>query len=349
VRPSRSHHGGVTGCSQTPACSWGAFEEAVGVGVVGGGHFGVIPDQLGAGAVGDVAEVVGFGEGTGVAEGAAGAGAVADGIQPFLMMARGVGDEGGGWGETGEVGFGQELVFAVVGDEHAFGADEQDAAGPLRDDGVVLPGVRFGGSLMPVDAAGGELATDAVLVSGGERGGGDLGMRGRAKGFDGQRSVELQRPERQVIPVGAEVRHGAIAKVPPAIPFGPGEIDVVVRAEGGGADPEIPIEVRRRGLRFSGAVGDVDDVLVGLGLSLGLKAPGAGDADMGVGDIANGSRLNELDDAAVVGRGVDLCAHLRGDAGFGGSLSDEAGFGDVVGEGLFTIDRLFQSKRGQVA
>jgi hypothetical protein len=172
-------------------------------------------------------------------------------------------------------------------------------------------------------------------------------MGGGTEGFDGEWGVEFEGPEGEVIPVGAEVGHGAVAEVPPAIPFGAGVVDFVEGAVGGGADPEVPVEMRGWGLGFGGAFGDVDAVFVGFGVGLRLQAPGAGDADVGVGDSADGSGLDEFDDAAVVGVAVDLGAHLGGDAGGGGGLGDEAGFVDVVGEGFFAVDGFFEEEGGE--
>ena len=80
---------------------------------------------------------------------------------------------------------------------------------------------------------------------------GDLRVRRRAERLDGPRRLELQRPERQVVPVAAQVAHGAVAEVPPAVPFRPGEVDLVERPGRRGAEPEVPVEPGgdRRGVR----------------------------------------------------------------------------------------------------
>ena len=62
-------------------------------------------------------------------------------------------------------------------------------------------------------------------------------------GLDGPRSIEFQRPEGQVDPMAAQIGHRAVAEIPPAIPFGPGEIDFVERSIGRGAKPQVPVEV----------------------------------------------------------------------------------------------------------
>ena len=59
------------------------------------------------------------------------------------------------------------------------------------------------------------------------------------------------------------------------------------------------------------------------------------------------ARLDVLDDAAVVVAGVDLRAHLRGDAGLPGSLADEPRLLHVVRERLLAVDVLLQLQGGQ--
>ena len=71
-----------------------------------------------------------------------------------------------------------------------------------------------------------------VLVLHLHRRGGDLGVGRRAARLDGGRGPQLQRPERQVDPVAAEVAHGPVAEVPPAVPLGSGQVHVAVRPGG---------------------------------------------------------------------------------------------------------------------
>lgn len=80
--------------TQLPTFPRHAAEEAVGGFVVGDAHGFGTPHDLATGAMGDVAEMIGFGERAGVAEGAAGGRAVADGGQKFGVLAGGVSDEG---------------------------------------------------------------------------------------------------------------------------------------------------------------------------------------------------------------------------------------------------------------
>ena len=97
-----------------------------------------------------------------------------------------------------------------------------------------------------VSVTGGHVAAGAVLV--GRRvidAGAISGCGGGPLASIGQRGLELQGPERQVVPVAAEVAHRAVAEIPPAIPLRPGEVDVVERPGRGGAEPEVPVEPGR--------------------------------------------------------------------------------------------------------
>src|SRR2546425_8352271 len=51
-------------------------------------------------------------------------------------------------------------------------------------------------------------------------------MQRRPARLDAQRGLKFQRPERQVVPMRAEVAHRAITEIPPAIPLRPGVIDL---------------------------------------------------------------------------------------------------------------------------
>ena len=173
-------------------------------------------------------------------------------------------------------------------------------------------------------------------------------MRRRAAGLDGGGRVQLQRPEGQVDPVAAEVAHRAVAEIPPAIPLGPGQVDVVERPRRRRTEPQVPVDAGGNGVHGLGAVLHEHDVLELLGLGLGgVPAPGARHPDVALADRADGAGLHELDDAAVVVAGVDLRAHLRDDAGLRGGLADDARLLDVVGERLLAVDVLLQLERGQ--
>ncbi len=74
---------------------------------------------------------------------------------------------------------------------------------------------------------------------------------------------------------------------------------------------------------------------------------GAADPDVDAIDGSDGAGLEEFDDAAVVGFGVDLGAHLSGDFGIGGGGGDEAGLMDGVGKGFFAVDVFFELECGK--
>lgn len=114
-------------------------------------------------------------------------------------------------------------MLAVVGEQHAFVADEEDAAVPFADEGIVLPHVGFVRTLMPVELARGHVATRAVFINSMHGGRGNIGMWWRTESFDAERRIEFQRPERQIVPMAAEIGHGAIAEIPPAIPLWSGK------------------------------------------------------------------------------------------------------------------------------
>src|SRR5207244_1241806 len=94
--------------------------------------------------------------------------------------------------------------------------------------------------------------------------------------------------------------HGAVAEIPPAIPFRAGKIDRMKRSRGRGTEPKVPIEGIGNGLRFFGAVGHPDDVLVALRVVFALPTPGARDPNVRFGDGANCAALDDLDDAAII-------------------------------------------------
>src|SRR5687768_8819600 len=133
--------------------------------------------------------------------------------------------------------------------------------------------------------------------------------------MDGGGGAEIEGPEGEVVPVRAEVAHGAGAEIPPAVPLWAGEIDVMIRAIRRRAEPEVPIDVVGGRHGFGGTGGEGDDVFVALGGFGGLVAPGAGDPDVDGAHGTDGACADELDDAAEVFGGVDLNAHLGGDVG----------------------------------
>ena len=78
-----------------------------------------------------------------------------------------------------------------------------------------------------------------------------------------------------------------------------------------------------------------------------MPPPRARHPDVALGHLADAARLDVLDDAAVVVAGVDLRAHLRGDAGLPGGLADEPRLLHVVRERLLAVDVLLQLQGGQ--
>ncbi len=147
-----------------------------------------------------------------------------------------------------------------------------------------------------------------------------------AGGFDASGVGEVEGPEAEVHDVAGHVAEGASAVVPEASPVAGVDFGGV-GASGGWAEEEVPIEVGGDGIgrRGEAAVGPafVTPMVDG-------------------GDVADGFGLDEFDDASVVVGGVDLGAHLCGDAGFDGFFGDGAGFGDGVGEGFFAVDGFFE-------
>src|SRR6185369_6729165 len=105
------------------------------------------------------------------------------------------------------------------------------------------------------------------------RGGGDFRMRRWTAGFHGEGRLQFEGPEREIVPVAAEIAHRAIAKVPPAIPFRSGEINRVEWPGRCRTKPEFPIQSFGHGLRFLGALDHPDDVLVTFGVRLALPTP----------------------------------------------------------------------------
>ena len=139
---------------------------------------------------------------------------------------------------------------------------------------LVLPDRRLVLALVPVSLTAGISPRGAVLV--GRRScdaGAISGCGGGPLASTVSGALQLQRPERQVVPVAAEVAHGAVAEIPPAIPFRPGDVDGVERPLRRRAEPQFPVEPGRDRLRLLRALGDVDDVLVALARLPGSASP----------------------------------------------------------------------------
>ena len=129
-------------------------------------------------------------------------------------------------------------------------------------------------TLIPMQFHGRQLAARIVLVGGVHRRRRDFRM--------GRRScrlrlrpwgLELERPERQVVPVAAQVAHRAVAEIPPAIPLGPWEVNLVERPFRSGPEPQVPVQAlgKRRCARRS--LVHIDDVVVCAGRFTRLASP----------------------------------------------------------------------------
>jgi len=164
-------------------------------------------------------------------------------------------------------------MLAVIREEHSFAADKKNARIPLWN-AFVGPNLRFVFALIPRELDRRHVAARAVFVNGVHRGGCDFRMWRRAECFDGQRGFQLQRPERQVVPMAAEIAHGAVAEIPPAIPTRSGEIGMAKRTIWRGPEPKIPVELRRNGFAFGGAFKGPEAIaLIALGFFFGLSTP----------------------------------------------------------------------------
>src|SRR5439155_7726533 len=119
-----------------------------------------------------------------------------------------------------------------------------------------------------------KIAARAVGVSGAHRRRCDLGVWRWPARFDRKRRLELESPERQVVPMAAEVAHGAVAEIPPAIPFRTGYVDRMKRPGRRGAEPEVPVEAGGHWLRLLGPFTERDDVLIFRRRLGALPAPG---------------------------------------------------------------------------
>src|SRR5437667_12727128 len=98
-------------------------------------------------------------------------------------------------------------MLAVIGENHAFIADEKAAAIPLRDSSV-LPELGFALSLIPGELDRREAAARAVFVGGAHRSGRNLWMRRGSTGLHREWRLQLERPGRKVVPVAAQVANG---------------------------------------------------------------------------------------------------------------------------------------------
>ena len=64
---------------------------------------------------------------------------------------------------------------------------------------------------------------------------------GSGQGLNRQWRIQFKGPPGKVIAVTAQIRHGAVSEIPPAIPFGTREM-IIERTERSGANPKVPIQ-----------------------------------------------------------------------------------------------------------
>jgi len=235
--------------------------------------------------------------------------------------------------DAGEPLHRQQLPGVVARQQHALGADEQDAGVPLLR-GVLSERSQHVGqhprppaAVVPGELHRGQLAPRGELVAHLQPSRRALGVHGRAGGLDARRVPQLQRPERQVHVVAAEVAQPAAAEVPPASPP-PGQVAGVVRPLGGRAEPQVPAQVLRHGRGVLGAP---------------HAAVADGVPDVHLADGADQAPLDDLNGAAVVAAGVDLRAHLRDELLRAGQLDQRAALVDGVGQGLLAVAVLAHS------
>src|SRR6185437_16659340 len=124
--------------SEFPALVIFSAEELFGFGRITNAHLLRVPLDAFAGAIGDVAQMVRFGEQTTITEWTRRRRARLAGTQPFRMMADRVGDRLRRMLEVGERLFRQQHMLAVVGEQHPLRANEERAIAPRRDF-VLLP------------------------------------------------------------------------------------------------------------------------------------------------------------------------------------------------------------------
>ena len=152
------------------------------------------------------------------------------------------------------------------------------------------------------------------------------------------RLPEVQHRVRHVVVVAAEVAHRAVAEIPPAVPPGAGEVRRVERPRRRGAEPQIPVDVRRNRHLLLEPVDDLDAVVepVRLVELLGgrgvLESPRTIGPHVDLAHRADDAGHEDFPDRAPGLRGVALVAHLRRQLRvLRGRLADEPGLPDVVG------------------
>ena len=147
---------------------------------------------------------------------------------------------------------------------------------PLSHRGIALLGPDLAASARPVPGErhrracrrGRRRCTCALIDAGAISGCGGGPLASIVSG-----ASQLERPERQVVPVAAQVGHGAVAEVPPAIPLRPGEIDVVEGPLRRGAQPESQSSPGGHRIRLRRTLLHADDVVVRFGVLLDSAIP----------------------------------------------------------------------------
>ena len=136
--------------------------------------------------------------------------------------------------------------------------------------------------------------------------------------------------------MAAHVADAAVAEVPPLLPAHAAAAVVrgVIGALGRGAEPEVPVE----------PLGGLEVGVGGGRLGVGAAAAAP---DVALFDGADGAALDQLDDAAVVGLGVNLRALLGGELAVGleHGFAQGAGLVDGVGDRLLAVDVFAELER----
>ncbi len=227
--------------SEGPAFAVFFGDVFLGVGVIGAGGGGGVVVEFFAEAIGDIAEEDGFGEGGGVGEVAGGWGVVFAGFDPLVVVADGGGD-GLVWRlEVFELVMGEEDTAAVIGEEHAFVADEEGSCAPLVGEFEVDELLGAFVAVVPGEVDGLAVGGSGVVVIDDEPFGARLGVGFWALGVDGGGVAEVEGPMGEVHMVAGHIGECSAAEIPPAAP-GEGVVGGVVGSEGSGSDPEIPVE-----------------------------------------------------------------------------------------------------------
>ena len=298
------------------------------------------------GPEGDIAQVVGLRERASVAKVASGRFTSFAGSHPLGMMADRVRNGLGRPLEVLELVLREQQVFPVVREQHSLLANEEDSAAPLGKAGLL----QDLGLLHPLIPGQGQRTTippPGVLVTRPHGGGSDFGMGRRASGFDRFGGVEVEGPEGQVVPVTAQVGHGPVPKVPPAVPLRSREIDRVIGAHRSRPDPEVPIQVRGDRLGFPGSFLGAHNITKLLGIFPALPSPGPAHPDVHLGNRTNRSGLHQLDHPAIVVAGVNLGALLGGYSGCGRGFGHHPRLVHIARERLFAVDVLLVAQGGK--